>query len=290
MSTLYQPNEYEEIKVSSIIAITDESNLYRGSETDPEIKELAANIKQIGLLQPITIKELPDSTEDKKLYKVTIGNRRLVAWKKAFPESETIKCFVLSKDTNIVRERMGSISENIFRLSIDPQDKGKVIKELLPLYDNNPSSLARALGYESADQINKWLDLVNVQPTIIKSLRGSEYLVTDRALIVSKLDPRIQKDVIEILNQRPFTDFKTKKFVNYVKTYPMKPVKEVLEMMESEPKSISVHAKFSQSVNLALIYASRNNGISKSEMVTLAVKEYLKSEGYLDTDGKAVKK
>ena len=189
----YQTKEFAEIAVSAIRNTSDEQNFGRGDpEKDPEVKILAENIKQHGLLQPITVIETQDSTAEKREYETVIGNRRLATFKIAFPEKETIKSLVLPKDTTTTRKDMLTVSENLMRLNYTAIDRAKIIAKILPYWGDDKLRLAKALGYETIAVINEWLEMLEVEADVIGTLKGPVGLVAKRARLIKKLPRALQ--------------------------------------------------------------------------------------------------
>jgi len=156
----------EKIKID---AIQFASNRAYGGEG--EIKILAADMKENGLINPITIKELtkdsfspakkdsPDAAAfvknhpgikkgDKKTHEVVAGRRRIAAaillgW------TEITSCILEGDEINRAEEIAGS--ENINRLAMHPLDEAKIfakmlengqtIEELAKRYDRKPSAI-----------------------------------------------------------------------------------------------------------------------------------------------------
>jgi ParB/RepB/Spo0J family partition protein len=293
MSTLYesQTREFKEIALSAISGTRNKNNFGRGNpEKDPEVNELKENIRQHGLIHPITVMETDKSTAENKEYEVVVGNRRLAAWKKAFPDSETIRCFVLPKDTSTPRKDMLTVSENFLRVDYNPQDKGKVIQMLLPYWENDLNKLAKALGYETPVVLKEWLDLLEVPEEVMDRLKGPEPLKAKRARLIRKLPLDLQLTAVDIINEKGGDTYDIRRFVYALKANPTASPQQIADMIQKEPRTKSLLVSLNENENMALELAKDDFRVSKTELVKKATNEFLTKHSYLDADGRLVKR
>lgn len=107
------------------------------SEVSPEsVEELGRDIKERGLIQPITVR--PNG----KRYEVVAGHRRFRASKIA--GLVVIPCVVRDIDEKEADDI--KVRENLFREDINPIDEAKHIHYLIERYDYSPEDLAKRLG------------------------------------------------------------------------------------------------------------------------------------------------
>jgi ParB/RepB/Spo0J family partition protein len=283
----YQIEDLQEIAMSAIHSTPDDSNFGRGDpEQDPKVIELAENLKQHELIHPITVMESKDSTPEKRLYDVVIGNRRFAAWKIAHPEKETITCLVLPRDTTTTKRDMLAISENMLRLDYDPQDVAKIVKKLLPYWKNDRLRLAKALGYETAKPINDWLDLLDVETKVMESLKGPPSLKAKRARLIKKLPQNLQIPAAEILTEKDASDYDARRFVNALEHNPAGSPRAVYERLAAMPRTKSVFVTLSENLNDALEGYMAETREIKAAIVIKAITELLTKHDYLDAEGK----
>jgi ParB/RepB/Spo0J family partition protein len=272
-----QTEEYKEIAVSAIHRTPDETG--RGDpQKDPEIENLARNIKNQGLSQPITVVE---RALESGQYDVVIGNRRFEAWKMALPDKETIKCLVLPKDTSTTRKDMLTISENILRLNYTAHDRAKVIQRMIENWGGDKTSLAKALGYSSAKVINDWLAPLGLDPEVMQMLKGPASLTAKRATLIAKLPRPAQKQAAEIINEKATSEYEARKIINAIKHSPTEDPKTVVERLQSMPRTTSMMVSLSEPVNVALEKASADARLIKAKLAEKAIEEYLTRKGYL---------
>lgn len=287
-----QKGEFAEIAVSAIIRTTESIEEGRGDpERDHQIENLARNIQNQGLVQPITVVETDSSTAGARQYEVIIGNRRFEAWKIAFPDKKSIKCLVLPRGPTTARKDMLIASENILRLNYTPMDRARVILRILKYWvddDGNEDrvGLARALGYSTVKVINDWLLPLSIDPAIMEALKGPPELKAKRGQLVAKLPKPVQKLAVEILNERAGTsDYEARRIVNVIKRHPQDPPNEAVERFLREPQTTSLLVTLSEPVNKAMEMAMADLRLIKARVAEKAIEEFLTKYGYLPGTG-----
>lgn len=120
------------------------------------LNELAASIREVGLLQPIIVRPMDDE------YEVVLGERRYRASQQAGIE----RMPVIVRDYTDDEVVQLNLIENIQRQELSAIEKGKVCKYLLEnCSEKYPSqtSIARKIGV-SSDSVSLWLRTVEVVP------------------------------------------------------------------------------------------------------------------------------
>ena len=150
----------------SLSVLNTRSDLRAGTE-DATLKNLAADIKNRGLINPITVRSLEDGK-----YEVIAGQRRVLAcieigWK----EIEAIVRDDLSDD----EASLLSLTENVQRADMNPMDKARAYKRV---YDRVGSyqAVARQVSV-SATTARRYLDLLNLTPGLQEKVSTSEGVV-----------------------------------------------------------------------------------------------------------------
>lgn len=161
-----------------------------GGEGD--IKILAEDIKQNGLINPITVKQAPEEVDDgvvcQKIYEVVAGRRRIRAvtmlgWK-------DIPCRVLEGD-EIERADEIAGSENINRLAMHPLDEAAIFQKLL---ENGEAIEALAKRFDrKASEIWQRVQLLSLNEDI-KTLFRKGHLSLHSAAMLKSLDDNSQKE------------------------------------------------------------------------------------------------
>ena len=105
-----------------------------------EIKNLTISIKDLGVIQPITVREI-----DSKNYEIISGERRFRASKLAGLNS--IPCYIKGVDNEADILKM-SLVENVQRVDLDPIEIGLTYERLINDYNLNIDSISRIVGKE----------------------------------------------------------------------------------------------------------------------------------------------
>lgn len=102
-------------------------NQRRVTDKDPAVLELAASIKAVGLLQPVTVR--PNAASDKKAhsYELVCGERRWRASRVA--GKKTIEVIVRPLDDQAARE--ACVTENMQREDLTPIEEARGVRTLL---------------------------------------------------------------------------------------------------------------------------------------------------------------
>ena len=175
--------------------------------TEEKIKELAESIKQNGLLQSITVRDIGNG-----FYELIAGERRLRA----------IKYLQYSKTKAIVKEltdeQMATLAliENIQREELTPIEEAHAYQELLRINKLTQDELAKSLGKTQATVANK-LRLLKLSKKVIDAINTKK--ITERhGRAMVKLDPSAQeKLLIQILSQNLNVSQTEEKIDTYLK-------------------------------------------------------------------------
>jgi ParB/RepB/Spo0J family partition protein len=127
------------------------TDLNAGQE-DSGIDELAASIREKGLLQPITVRPVSGGR-----YEVVVGQRRFLACKKAGLGS--IPCLVRD-DLDDADAVTISLVENVHRADMSPLDKARALKSLYDRYKSY-EKVAKETSW-STQTIRKYMSLLDL--------------------------------------------------------------------------------------------------------------------------------
>ena len=177
-----------EIRIEKIVP-----NKYqpRREFTEYKIKELAESIKQNGLLQSITVRDMGNG-----FYELIAGERRLRALK--YLEYPTTKAIV----KELTNEQMATLAliENIQREELTPIEEAYAYQELLSINNLTQDELAKSLGKTQATVANK-LRLLKLCSKVVDAINSKR--ITERhGRAMVKLDPSAQEKILnQILTQ-----------------------------------------------------------------------------------------
>ena len=122
---------------------------------DEALAELVHSIKEIGLLQPVVVRQT------KSGYELVAGERRLRASKKA--GLKTIPALIRkTADNQMLRD---ALLENLHRANLTPLEEASAYQQLLNDFGGTQDELATKLG-RSRPQISNTLRLLNLPPSV----------------------------------------------------------------------------------------------------------------------------
>ncbi len=152
-------------------------------EFNPEqMEELTASIKENGILQPLTVRELGGGD-----FELIAGERRLRAAKDA--GLETVPVYILSVDADVEMMEFALV-ENIQRVDLKPLEKAEGYAILSGKYDLSQDDIAKRVG-KSRPAIANALRLLKLPPEIKSSLNSGK-ISTGHALAILGLRKSLQ--------------------------------------------------------------------------------------------------
>ena len=188
-----------EVQNLKVCDITPSAMNPRKTFDKDSLAELAENIKNQGLLQPITVRPVPEeasvkinkdgSTSEFK-YEIVCGERRFRACKMNGME------YILG----IVREMsdeeafFAMVTENLQRKDVDPLEEASAINELLK-YGQSPADIAIRLG-RSERFVNERIRLLNLIEPLREQVRDG-FIPISAGMLLSKLDKEVQQEFFD---------------------------------------------------------------------------------------------
>ena len=148
-------------------AITANPHQPRQVFDEDDISELAASIKEVGLLQPIVVRrrEGSDGDDGDAGYELIMGERRLRAAKEA--GLETIPTVVrYAADDELLRD---ALLENLHRVQLNPLEEAAAYQQLLEDFNCTHAELSQRIA-RSRSQISNTLRLMKLPPLVQRRL------------------------------------------------------------------------------------------------------------------------
>lgn len=166
-------------------------------EFDEEaLKELAASISQIGVIQPITLREVAENS-----YEIIAGERRFRASQLA--GLTTIPAYIRTVDDENMMEM--ALIENIQRQDLNAVEIALAYQHLLEQYELTQDKLSERVGKKRAT-ITNYLRLLKLPATIQMALQNRELdmgharalLALDNPTLQLKVFAEIQRDHLSV--------------------------------------------------------------------------------------------
>lgn len=159
-----QPAIIQSVPVAQILC-TSNVRLSNGYDND-SLKELAASLREQGMLQPIVVRNRTDCEEgDSRRYAIVAGRRRFMA--SILNDANAVPCIVT--DTDEAKAYELEIAENIQREQMTLADTARAVRLLATIHDK-PAIVCRILG-KSPAWVSKHLTITSAKvPTEIAQM------------------------------------------------------------------------------------------------------------------------
>ncbi|MCL4119749.1 UNVERIFIED_CONTAM: hypothetical protein GTU68_066468 [Idotea baltica] len=201
----------------------------RTNFSEESLRELASSIKELGIIQPITVRKL-----DFNKFQLVSGERRFRASK--LIGLETITAYV--RIANDQESLEMALVENIQRQDLDPIEIALSYQRLIDEINLTQEQMSERVG-KKRSTIANYLRLLKLDPIIQTGMRdGFISMGHGRALIAIE-DQSVQLDIYERILSKKLSVRETESFVrDYNNTEDEKPVSKTETEDEDVPKHI----------------------------------------------------
>lgn len=179
--SLLTPNERVVVKQIPLIQIGANPDQPRKTFTDSELADLAASIKEQGVLQPILLRTV---TGRSHMYEIVAGERRYRASKMA--GLTEIPALVKQMDDNNAMEV--ALIENVQRENLNPIEEANAYKNLMESCDYELEDVSRLIG-KSASYIRNMLRITTLPDSVLGMVERGELSASHARTIAVAEDP-----------------------------------------------------------------------------------------------------
>ena len=160
---------------------------------EDDLKELSASIKEVGVLQPVVVRNIPATGRSEKLqeylaekpdarYELIMGERRLRASELA--GETTIPAIIRETDDgDLLRD---ALLENLHRTQLNPLEEASAYQQLMADFGATQEELAKRIA-RSRPQIANTLRLLKLPPTVQKKV-AAQVITAGHARALLSLD------------------------------------------------------------------------------------------------------
>ncbi|TIH40873.1 ParB/RepB/Spo0J family partition protein [Subtercola vilae] len=149
-----------------------------------DLAELVQSIREVGVLQPIVVRELPLETGAIQQYELVMGERRLRASKEL--GLATIPAVIKdTADENMLRD---ALLENLHRSQLNPLEEASAYQQLLEDFSITQEQLATRIG-RSRPQITNTIRLLKLPTAVQKRVAAGVLSAGHARAILSVVDP-----------------------------------------------------------------------------------------------------
>ena len=167
-----------------------------------ELEELAASIRSLGLLQPLTVRRAETGWE------LVAGERRLRAAKLA--GLMEVPCLSLQIDSQ--RSSLLALVENLQRKDLDFWEEALALEKLISTYHLSQEEAARRIGKSQSAVANK-LRLLKLPPAVLARLRDAGATERHARALLPLSDPQLQAQAAEQILSQKLTVAQTEELV-----------------------------------------------------------------------------
>lgn len=195
------------------------SNRYqpRKNFEDEEITQLAASIKDVGLLAPPLVRRL----ENQDAFEIIAGERRVIACKKL--GMNRIPVYI--SDLDLQHSAEAALIENIQRVDLNPIEIALSCKQLIEEFRLSQEALAEKLG-KKRSTIANYLRLLHLPFEMQQALIEGRMQVAHAKTLLSEVDPEIRQKLFLRLVQEGLSVQKLEQLQRTSKTEDFEPLKE----------------------------------------------------------------
>ncbi len=173
---------------------------------EESLNELAASIKQIGVIQPITLRQTDDAS-----YQIIAGERRYRASKLAGLES--IPAYIRTAKDEAVMEM--ALIENIQREDLNSIEIALAYQNLIETYNLTQERLSERIG-KKRTTIANYLRLLKLPAEIQMGLKDKKIDMGHARTLVTIEDPSVQLDVYELIMEEGLSVRKVEEYVRAI--------------------------------------------------------------------------
>ena len=176
-------------------------------EFDEErLQELADSIRQIGIIQPITLRKIKD-----KEYQIIAGERRYRA--ATIAQLETIPAYIRTADDENVMEM--ALIENVQREDLNAMEIALACQNLMELYGMTQEKLSTRIGKKRAT-ISNYVRLLRLPAEIQVALKDKQIDMGHARALLAIEDPIKQLDLFHELKKYGYSVRKVEERVNQI--------------------------------------------------------------------------
>jgi ParB family transcriptional regulator, chromosome partitioning protein len=170
---------FDEITIG---AITPNPRQPRQNFDDDSLEELAASIREVGLLQPVVVRKVMPGR-----FELVMGERRWRACQRA--GLEHVPAIVRgTPDDELLRE---ALMENLHREQLNPLDEAAAYQQLLDDFSATHDELARKVG-RSRPHISNTIRLLQLPPAVQRRVAAGVLSAGHARALLSLADPQDQ--------------------------------------------------------------------------------------------------
>lgn len=170
------------------------------------LRELAVSIKQLGVIQPITLRKIDDEN-----YQIIAGERRYRA--SMIAQQKTIPAYIKTADDENVMEM--ALIENIQREDLNSIEIALAYQNLIETYNLTQEQLSERIG-KKRTTIANYLRLLKLPAGIQMAIRDKKIDMAHARTLVTIEDTAVQLEVYELIMTEDLSVRKVEEYVRAI--------------------------------------------------------------------------
>ena len=244
----------------------------RAKFDEEALQELAASIKKIGIIQPITLRKI---AEDK--YQIIAGERRFRASKIA--GLKTITAYVRTAEDEGMLEM--ALVENIQREDLDAIEIALSYQRLIDECKLTQESLSDRVG-KKRSTISNYLRLLRLPATIQKGIIDKTISMGHARALINIENPEVQLDIYEEILKKDYSVRKVEEIVRHLDVEGEKAKKATAPKEKYPMEYGQLKDHLSRFFNTKVDFTLNNNGKGKIVIPFGSSKDLERIMGILD--------
>lgn len=250
----------------------------RDNNPNEELDELAASIKELGLLQPVTLR---GDSKDGPPFELIAGQRRFLAHERlGRTHIDAVFAGPLDKTEVIVR----SLAENVQRVELDFADTAEAVTHLYKKFGKDEKRVQKRTGLSirkirdfilidalASDKMKKLIKKQKISPTDVK-----------RALKAAQFHMKKAERIVELIIERDLTPYQRKRLVDHGNNMKGATADEIVREAQKENVERNVVVSLSDEMRAALLAATTKLKMDADEVATRALEEWLRKQGFAE--------
>jgi len=238
------PNGVNTINEIDINLIEANPNQPRRQFDEEALQELTDSIREIGIIQPITLREMENGK-----YQIIAGERRWRASMRA--KMKTIPAYIRSVNDEGLMEM--ALIENIQRQDLNPVEIALAYQQLIEQYGLTQEQLADKVGKKRATVTN-FLRLLKLPAPVQVGLRNKSIDTGHARALLAIEDPKQQVKAYNEIVNKGLSVRKVEEYVKKLKDDNKTPVVKIKDDNSEEIRQIEAQLaeKYGRNVNVKL--------------------------------------
>ena len=170
------------------------------------LRELSVSIKQLGVIQPITLRKIDDEN-----YQIIAGERRYRA--SMIAQLKTIPAYIKTADDENVMEM--ALIENIQREDLNSIEVALAYQNLIETYSLTQEQLSERIG-KKRTTIANYLRLLKLPAEIQVAIRDKRIDMAHARTLVTIENPEVQLDVYKLILSEDLSVRKVEEYVRAI--------------------------------------------------------------------------